>query len=161
MTAPEADDTPRLMMPPPIFLAIAAVAALILDWIIPLQFLATPSVTTLQSWVGFAIAAAGVALAVTGASEFNRVGTNVNPFQPALRLVTTGPYRFTRNPMYLGMTLFLFGFSLMLSLEWGVILTPLLWLAFDRLVVAREEAYLSEKFGEPYRDFLRRTRRWI
>jgi protein-S-isoprenylcysteine O-methyltransferase Ste14 len=161
MTVPDTQDTPGLMMPPPIFLGVAVVLALILEWITGLSFLAAPAVTSPQTWLGMIVLVAGVWLSVAGAREFDRNGTNINPFQPALTLVTTGPYRFTRNPMYLGMTIILLGFSLMLSLEWGIILTPVLLLAFDRLVVAREEAYLTAKFGTPYRDFLARTRRWL
>jgi len=161
MSAERANDTPGLMMPPPIFLIIAIVVALILDWLTGLRFLSTPGLGSLQSWLGLTVSTAAVALAVTGATEFRRSGTNVNPFQPALKLVTSGPYRFTRNPMYLGMVLFLVGLSLMFSLEWGLILTPVLWLAYDRLVVAREEAYLTGKFGPPYSEFLTRTRRWL
>jgi protein-S-isoprenylcysteine O-methyltransferase Ste14 len=161
MSVPDTQDTPGLMMPPPVFLGVAVLLALILDWITGLSFLAAPAITSPQTWLGVIILAAGVWLPVAGAREFNRSGTNINPFQPALKLVTTGPYRFTRNPMYLGMIIILLGLSLMLSLEWGLILTPFLWLAFDRLVVAREETYLTAKFGTPYREFLSRTRRWL
>ncbi|MHB1110271.1 MAG: methyltransferase family protein [Devosia sp.] len=157
----ERNDTPGLIMRPPFFLAIAFVLALILDWLTGLGFLAAPSIVSLQFWAGVLVAAAGIALSFGGFQEFKRAGTNVDPFEPALKLVTSGPYRFTRNPMYLGMVMFLLGLSLMLSLEWGLILTPILWLAFDRLVVVREEAYLGRKFGEPYRAFLARTRRWL
>ena len=76
-------------------------------------------------------------MATSGVQTFKRANTNVDPFQPALKLVTAGPYRFTRNPMYLGMVLFLLGTSLVFALEWGLLLTPVLWLAYDRLVVAR------------------------
>jgi protein-S-isoprenylcysteine O-methyltransferase Ste14 len=161
MNTPAEQDTPGLIMPPPIFLAIALAAAVILDGITGLRFLAAPSLQSLQSWLGLIVVAAGVALAIAGAREFSRGGTNVNPFEPTLKLVTSGPYRLTRNPMYLGMTTVLLGVSLIFSLEWGLVLTPVLWVAFDRLVVAREEAYLTAKFGEPYRDFLNRTRRWL
>lgn len=161
MSTSGTDDTPGLIMRPPFFLLIAIGVALILDWLTGLGFLAAPSILTLQFWAGLLVAAGGVALSATGFREFTRAGTNVDPFEPALKLVTTGLYRFTRNPMYLGMVVFLLGVSLVLSLEWGLILTPILWLAFDRLVVAREEAYLRRKFGEPYQAFLTRTRRWL
>lgn len=129
--------------------------------VIGLSFLAAPAVTTVQAWIGLLVLAVAVTLPISGFRTFTREGTNVNPFQPALKLVTSGPYRFTRNPMYLGMVLLLLGLSLIFSLEWGLILTPLLWLAYDRLVVVREEAYLSRTFGAPYIAFLGRTRRWI
>ena len=154
-------DNPGLLMPPPFFLGIAFLAALLLDWMTGWAFLSAPVNGSAQFWVGLLICAAAVGLAVAGFREFTKSGTNVDPFEPALKLVTSGPYRFTRNPMYLGMALFMLGLSLMLSLEWGLVLTPVLWLAFDRLVVAREEAYLTGKFGDPYRAFLGRTRRWL
>lgn len=161
MSNNETRDNPGLVMRPPFFLLIAIGMALILDWVTGLSFLAAPSIAALQFWPGLLVTAAGIALPVIGYREFTRAGTNVDPSEPALKLVTTGPYRFTRNPMYLGMVLFLLGLSLMLSLEWGLILTPVLWLAYDRLVVAREEAYLTNKFGEPYRALLGDTRRWL
>jgi protein-S-isoprenylcysteine O-methyltransferase Ste14 len=155
------NDTPGLIAPPPIMLAIAIVAAALLDWLTGLSFLAAPGMGSAQTWLGLIITAAGVALGGMGVREFSRGGTNVNPYEPALKLVTSGPYRYTRNPMYLGMVTILLGLSLMFSLEWGVILTPVLWFAFDRLIIAREETYLTAKFGEPYRTFLTRTRRWL
>ncbi len=161
MSVERTDDTPGLMMPPPFFLLIALALAIVLEWLTGLSFLAAPSLLGVQSWVGLIISVAAFALMVSGVREFKQSGTNVNPFQPALQLVTSGPYRFTRNPMYLGMVILLLGISLMFSLEWGLILTPVLWLAYDRLVVAREEAYLTAKFDQPYREFLTRTRRWL
>jgi protein-S-isoprenylcysteine O-methyltransferase Ste14 len=161
MTANEVSDTPGLIMPPPFFLLIAVALAIALEWMIGPSFLAAPGITSLQSWAGLLVLAAAIALAISGIRAFTREGTNVHPTQPALKLVTSGPYRFTRNPMYLGMVLFLLGLSLVFSLEWALILVPFLWLAYDRLVVAREEAYLSRKFGTPYTDFLGRTRRWL
>jgi protein-S-isoprenylcysteine O-methyltransferase Ste14 len=161
MTSSKSTDTPGLIMPPPLFLLIGLGLAVVLDWTTGPSFLAAPGFDSLQSWIGFAVLLVAMALAVSGFRAFTRAGTNVDPYQPALKLVTTGPYRFTRNPMYLGMVLFLVGVSLMFSVEWGLLLTPPLWFAYDRLVVAREEDYLSRKFGEPYRAFLGRTRRWI
>ena len=155
------NDTPGLMIPPPLMPAIAIVVAVVLDWLTGLSFLAAPGLGSAQSWLGLVITAVGLAIGGMGVREFRRGGTNVNPYEPALNLVTTGPYRYTRNPMYLGMVVMLLGVSLMFSLEWGVILTPVLWFALDRLIIAREESYLTAKFGEPYREFLGRTRRWL
>jgi len=155
------NDTPGLMIPPPLMPAIAIVVAVILDWLTGLSFLAAPGLGSAQSWLGVVITAVGLAIGGMGVREFRRGGTNVNPYEPALTLVTSGPYRYTRNPMYLGMVLMLLGLSLMFSLEWGVILTPVLWFALDQLIIAREESYLTAKFGEPYREFLGRTRRWL
>jgi protein-S-isoprenylcysteine O-methyltransferase Ste14 len=161
MSSTETRDHPGLMVPPPLFVLIAVALAFVLEWLVPVVFLPAVSLQNPLTWAGAIIAIGGVALTVRGAREFQRAGTNVNPFQPALKIVSSGPYRFTRNPMYLGMIVFMLGFSLLLSLEWGLILTPVLWFAFDRLIVAREEAYLSRKFGQPYSDLLTRTRRWL
>jgi Phospholipid methyltransferase len=78
---------------------------------------------------------------------------------PPLHLVTTGPYAWTRNPMYLGHLIFFAGLALLLSgVAWGVFAAHALW--FDRRV-REDEASLAALFGEPYRDYLRRVKRWI
>lgn len=147
-------------MPPPLLLLATLVVAIALDWI-PLQFLALPVGFNLQVIIGVLLIAGSVWLLGSAMRIFRREGTNVIPTLPALKVVTGGPYRFTRNPMYLGMVLFLLGISLVFSLEWGIILTPVLWLAFDRLIVVREEAYLTGKFGPDYKALLDKTRRWL
>lgn len=154
-------DNPQLPVLPPVLPLGALVLAIILDWLLPLQLLATPVGVNLQVVVGGFLTVGGIWLAATARRLFEREGTNVIPTQPALKIVTSGPYRFTRNPMYLGMILVLLGISLIFSLEWGVILTPVLWLALDRLIVVREEAYLRRKFGPAYEALLTRTRRWL
>ena len=115
MTLDTKRDTPGLLMPPPIFLAISMALALLLDWLAGFALLPAPSIATWWSWLGFLIMGVGGLFALNGAREFNKVGTNINPFQPALKLVTSGVYNYTRNPMYLGMVLFMLGFSIMLA----------------------------------------------
>jgi protein-S-isoprenylcysteine O-methyltransferase Ste14 len=153
-------DNPGLPVLPPVLPAVALIAAVVLDWLPP-HFLAPPFGVTMQVVAGVVILAVGLWLNVSAAGRFLREGTNVNPREPATKIVSAGPYRFTRNPMYLGMILALLGISLVFSLEWGVILTPILWLALDRMIVVREEKYLSGKFGSDYEALLQRTRRWI
>lgn len=153
-------DNPRLPVPPPILPLAALVVAILLDWQLPLQFLG-PIGFNLQVIIGVVLTAAGIWLAISATRLFAREGTNVIPTQPAIKIVTSGPYRFTRNPMYLGMVLALLGVSLIFALEWGVILTPVLWILLDRLIVVREEAYLRGKFGATYEALLTRTRRWL
>jgi protein-S-isoprenylcysteine O-methyltransferase Ste14 len=80
---------------------------------------------------------------------------------PTIALVTSGPYRLTRNPMYVGMA-FLYGaFALAFGVIWALITLPLVLIAVDRLVIAREEPYLEARFGEQYREYTRRVRRWL
>jgi Putative protein-S-isoprenylcysteine methyltransferase len=154
------DNGPQLPVLPPVLLLGALAAAVVLDWI-SLHFLAAPVGLNLQTVAGLILAGGGIWLARSAMMLFHREGTNVIPTQPALKVVTDGPYRYTRNPMYLGMVMLLLGLSLVFSLEWGVILTPVLWLVFDQVIVAREERYLTAKFGDEYRALLTRTRRWL
>lgn len=153
-------DNPQLPVRPPVLLLGTLVVAIVLDWT-PLRFLSPPFGCNLQVLAGLALTVGGFWLAWNARALFEREGTNVIPTQPALKVVTSGPYRYTRNPMYLGMVIVLLGLSLVFSFEWGVILTPVLWLVLDRMIVAREEAYLSRKFGAEYQALLTRTRRWI
>ncbi|GLQ55079.1 methyltransferase family protein [Devosia nitrariae] len=153
-------DNPQLPVLPPVLLLGAVAVAIVLDWT-PLRFLSPPVGFNLQVLAGLVLTAGGFWLAWSARALFEREGTNVIPTQPTLKVVTSGPYRYTRNPMYLGMVIVLLGLSLVFSLEWGAILTPVLWLVLDRMIVAREEAYLSRKFGAEYQALLARTRRWL
>lgn len=153
-------DRPDIVIFPPLASAIAPAAAIVLEWLVPLGLLPAPG-----AWAGLVpglvllLLAGG--LAISGARAFKRAGTNVNPHQPALKLVETGPYRFTRNPMYLGMVIFQIGLALTFSLDWAIPIAVILWAVLHYGVVLREEEYLTAKFGGAYEGFLRRTRRWL
>lgn len=145
---------------PPLASVIAPLCAVGLEWLVPLTFL--PDRYTLWAVVaGVIVMLAAFALATTGVKAFKGAKTNVNPHQPALRLVTAGPYRFTRNPMYLGMVTLQIGLALTFSLDWGLPVAALLWAALHFGTVLPEEAYLTDRFGTPYTDYLDRTRRWL
>jgi protein-S-isoprenylcysteine O-methyltransferase Ste14 len=111
------------------------------------------------------VTAFGIAgwLALDGAAmlTFRRAGTSMMPVRPSAALVTTGPYRFTRNPMYVGMAFLYLAVALSLGVVWPLAVLPLVLVAVDRLVIAREEAYLRRRFGQPYRDYVEKTRRWV
>jgi protein-S-isoprenylcysteine O-methyltransferase Ste14 len=115
--------------------------------------------------VRIAVALAGVAasalLDVGAMRRFERAGTEVIPFKPTSALVTDGPYRITRNPMYVGMACLYVAIAVGFSLIWALFLLPLVLIAVDRLVIAKEEPYLERLFGEPYLDYKRRVRRWL
>ena len=157
----EPSDHPDVIMFPPFIVLIALAAAVALEWVIGLHFLPPMAWSGWQLFVGLVLVLAAVALAGWAVRTFSSVGTNVSPHEPALHLAISGPYRFTRNPMYVGFVLLMIGVSLIFSLEWGIILAPVLALILHYGVVLREERYLTEKFGQPYRDFLGRTRRWL
>ncbi len=153
-------DAPDLPVLPPVLPLAALVLSILLEWLLPLGYL-PPPLSPVTLVVGLALILGFGATGLWGALAFRRARTNIDPRQPALVLVETGPYRVTRNPMYLGFLLLFAGIGLIASLDWSLPLLPLLWLALDRLVVVREEAYLSAKFGAPYDAFCRRTRRWL
>lgn len=116
-------------------------------------------------WPGILLGAGIVAFAlytnISGFRAFQRAGTNVNPYKPALTVVRDGAFRYTRNPMYLGMVLFTLGVGLIVSTVWGAIWSVVLLGALHFGVVLREEAYMEVKFGAPYRALLSATRRWL
>ncbi|HEY3399212.1 MAG TPA: isoprenylcysteine carboxylmethyltransferase family protein [Geothrix sp.] len=96
-----------------------------------------------------------------GLLTFRRMGTTHEPNGIASALLTSGPFRFSRNPLYLGLAMTLAGFGLLLDSTWVVVLVPVLVLLLDRLVIAREEVRLRAQFGEVYRAYVQRVRRWI
>jgi protein-S-isoprenylcysteine O-methyltransferase Ste14 len=154
--APRPIDRRPWDLPPAWFLGAGALM-LALDQLLPLARL-VPWPWTL---LGALPIVAGIALALAAVRRFHRAGTPVRPFELSNALVTDGPFRFTRNPMYLGMMLVLLGLALLLGT-----LTPLLVLpAFFALIHLRfvrlEEAFLELHFGEAYRAYKERVRRWL
>lgn len=104
----------------------------------------------------------GAALALWGERHFARAGTGVVPGSPVTTLVRTGPFRFTRNPMYLGMTLALLGVALLFGTATGLIVPPIFGVVMQWRFIRREECMLRERFGEAaWNDYARSTRRWL
>jgi len=104
---------------------------------------------------------AGTAMMLAAAGLFRRLGTNIPPSQPTTFIATTGPYRWTRNPMYLGMTLVYAGLAISLDEPIALALLPLVVIAIQTQVIAREERYLEAKFGDDYRRYKAEVRRWL
>lgn len=110
---------------------------------------------------GIVLAAIGVAIVVWGAATFLRARTPIVPMHPATSMVTHGPYRFTRNPMYLGSTLAYVGLALALNTAWPLLLLPIVLVALFTFVIRREEQHLSDMFGAEYAAYKNRVRRWL
>lgn len=123
------------------------------------------SSSAMSVWLtaGVLLIAAGVLVAVLGVVEFRRAGTTVNPMSPerASNVVTSGVYRWTRNPMYLGMASVLAGLTLAVGSTTGVLVTAGFCAYLSRFQIVPEERRLLEAFGEPYARYLREVRRWI
>jgi protein-S-isoprenylcysteine O-methyltransferase Ste14 len=88
-------------------------------------------------------------------------GTNINPVLPATAIVTSGPFRFSRNPLYLSLTLLYLGLALSFNTWWGIVVLVPLLIVMHRGVVLREERYLDHKFGESYRQYRSTVRRYL
>ena len=111
--------------------------------------------------VGAASIIAGVGLLGSFLEAFRRARTPIDPYTPSEAIATDGPFRLTRNPAYLGMTLTYAGIAIAANAPWALVPLPAVISLIDRGVIAREERYLERKFGKAYTDYKRRVRRWI
>jgi len=155
MTATE--DTSGVRFPPPLIYVGGFVIGYLLDRAVPL---------TLTSWplgepIGWALVAVGVALMGSAVMTFRRAGTSLNPAKPTTRVVVHGPYRFTRNPMYVGWVIVYLGCVLLTNTVWPLVSLPVVLVLISRAVIAKEERYLAAKFGDAYRAYKARVRRWL
>jgi protein-S-isoprenylcysteine O-methyltransferase Ste14 len=149
-------DTPGVIAPPPLLYAGALAAALVVHWVWPLRIL-----DTMTPWLGLAVLALGLAIAIAGRRAMRAAATNVNPYRPSTAIVSSGPFRFTRNPLYVGLTLLYVGLTLAFNTWWGLILLPAILVVMHFGVVLREERYLEMKFGERYRQYRSTVRRYF
>jgi protein-S-isoprenylcysteine O-methyltransferase Ste14 len=149
----------ELEIPPVIVVALAALAMWGLGEAFPALVLPIPG----RRWLVWAFFGLGGVLGVLGVVEFVKARTTVDPHRPhkAARLVTGGIYRFTRNPMYLGLLLGLAGWAFALSNLLSFLVLPLFVLYMNRFQIRPEERFMREKFGDEYRAFTERVRRWI
>lgn len=111
---------------------------------------------------GAGLLATAAAIGVASVYSFRKAQTTILPAgRPTTAIVERGPYRFTRNPMYVAMTVAYIGLALLLGMVWALVWLPLIVAVVDRAVIRREERYLDGKFGQSYRDYCLRVRRWL
>jgi protein-S-isoprenylcysteine O-methyltransferase Ste14 len=142
-------------LPPPVMAAGAVAAAWVLQMLLPVP-LGPPAPALGGMVILLALGLIGWALLVLA-----RAGNDPRPDRPDVVLVEAGPFRFSRNPIYLGFVLCTAGFALRWGTFWAWLATAGLLVALDRLVVAREERYLAARFGAAYEGYCRRVRRWV
>ena len=145
---------------PPLLYVIARLLGLAADRLLPLAFAVRNAGLVHWTIAGFLIVV-GLALISAGIRDFSRGGTPVPTNQPTRALVTNGIHRWSRNPIYVGMFLSYGGIGVAARSPWTVILTLPLAITIRYGVVAREEAYLERRFGDAYRDYKSRVRRWL
>jgi protein-S-isoprenylcysteine O-methyltransferase Ste14 len=151
------DDKSKKKILPPVYFLVAIVLAVLLHFFLPLQ----------QMWLfpwrltGAIPFVIGVAVALSADRLFRAHGTTVKPFEQSSALVTAGVFSVSRNPMYLGMTLILFGIVVFLGSLAPFVVVIALPILLDRLFIAEEERMLEEVFGERFQEYRNRVRRWI
>jgi len=145
---------------PPFLYLTCLLLGLALDRVLPLP-VALPETVLIQWTAGGGLILIGVAIVAAGIRNFSRAATPVPSNQPVRALVTTGIHGWSRNPIYIGMFLLYAGIGLAARSPWVLILALRLAIALRYGVVAREEAYLERRFGDTYRDYKARVRRWL
>jgi protein-S-isoprenylcysteine O-methyltransferase Ste14 len=110
---------------------------------------------------GLIVAGAVLGLGWRSVVQLRKTGQSENPWKPTTEIVQSGPFRFTRNPMYLQLVLGCIGFAVALMNLWILILTPICAWLLQKLAIEPEEKYLEQKFGETYLAYKRRVRRWL
>ena len=149
-------DRPGVIAPPPlIFLAFLA-----LGWWLARKLL-PPIDVPYGVAIGAVLVVAALAFAIWAAATMLRARTHVDPFRPTLAIVTSGPFRWTRNPLYLSMAVTYVGVALMLHAVAAVLLLPVALIVIVVGVIRREERYLERKFGAEYLAYRGRVRRWL
>jgi protein-S-isoprenylcysteine O-methyltransferase Ste14 len=151
-------DTAHVIVRPPLAWGLAVVAGLALNWLVPLPFL--PAYVP-AAWLGVMVIVVALALFAWAIVTIIRADSNVPTNRPTTTIVESGPYRFTRNPIYLGMFLGLVGLAIAFDTLWLLLMLVPFALVIRYAVVAREEAYLDRKFGDVYRGYRSRVRRWL
>jgi protein-S-isoprenylcysteine O-methyltransferase Ste14 len=149
----------RVRFPPPlVFLGFILLG-------IALRYAVAPILFPLARWItltaGILILLAGLGIGLTARSHFVRTGQDPKPWTPSPELLLEGPYRFSRNPIYVGMTLIQLGLGLALNNLWISLLAPVSLLIVHFIAVLPEEKYLTEKFGADYKAYLRSVRRYL
>jgi protein-S-isoprenylcysteine O-methyltransferase Ste14 len=153
------DNSGVRIFPPGVYI-LGLVIGYLVQWAWPLHIVDASWVTPLRV-LGAILILLWIGLTAWALSTFSRVGTPVNPRETVKTIARGGPYRYTRNPMYLSMALGLAGFSFIGNALWPLLaLIPVIWV-IQVMVIDREERYLERKFGEEYLDLKRSVRRWI
>ena len=160
MTDDASSDTAGIKILPPLVYLAGLIVGYAVWWFWPIPVVPAEWRFAIRVTGGVALVL-GAWLMFSAVALFRRIGTSPDPREPTTALATDGPYRFTRNPMYLGMALLLAGFALVGNALWPLAaFVPVIWVIRTQ-VIDKEERYLEVKFGGEYRDFKARVRRWI
>ncbi len=157
MSENEKKDIAGVIAPPPLIYLAAIIVALGLEW----AARADAGLGRIGLWVGGVLIALAVIIAVLARRQFLKGVTSVRVEVPSTAILSTGPYRFSRNPLYLSLAMLQVGIGLALGFAWIVVMVVPAILVIRFGVIAREERYLERKFGEEYVNYKNRVRRWF
>ncbi len=150
-------DSPHVNVPPPVIFATGFITAYILERVFPLLlFIGYPF-----KLVGWFFGIVSMLIAISGVIVMLRARTNIHPHRAANHLVSGGPFRFSRNPLYLSQVLLTIAAALYLDICWAFLTLAPVVIIIQNYVIRREENHLEAKFGAEYLQYKRRTRRWI
>ncbi len=155
-----APTNPGVRFPPPTLFVAGFLIGVALDrWMLSVS-LGGVSRTALL-FAGWTLTVAGMLVLLWALLTFARARTAILPSRPASTIVATGPFRYSRNPMYVGFSAIYVGLSLLMSMAWPLLLLPLVLLSLYALVIRREEHYLGHAFSDEYAAYRSRVRRWL
>ncbi len=152
-------DSANVRFPPPFLYAAAVLGGYVLNPRVPLPIVRGGSGAL--AILALVVCVLGMALAASAIQRFRHYGTPLVPIEPTTAIAKDGPYRFTRNPMYLGLLILSCGLALAMNSIWTLVLMVPAVIAMNVFVIAREERYLERKFGAEYVEYKQRVRRWV
>ncbi|MDE2091062.1 MAG: isoprenylcysteine carboxylmethyltransferase family protein [Gammaproteobacteria bacterium] len=153
-------DSAGIRIPPPLYYLSGLIAGYGIHWLYPVK-LSKPEHVVIIYTFGIIWILLGGLLAGWALLTFRRAGTSPNPTRATSALALQGPYAHTRNPMYLGVAMVCVGVSLLSNMLWPLLSVPVVVVIMDRMVIRKEERYLETKFGDEYRQYRTRVRRWV
>ena len=153
----KAHERPGLPVHPPVIYLVALMIGIGLNHKWPIA----PMPGRWGDVIGIILIVLGITIMPPVLLRFRRAGTSFNPHKPASALITDGPYRLSRNPAYVALTLWYLGVGFALNNGWVLLLSPPLVLVMDRCVIRKEEQHLEAEFGEEYRRYKVTVRRWL
>ncbi len=153
-------DNAGVVAPPPLIYAGGLALGLLLHRLLPIKLLThAPRVLTLV--LGSISSGLALTIAILSFRQMRNANTHIDPTQPTNTIVTSGPFRFTRNPIYTSLTLLYIGVALIVNSLLTMLLLPIILVLMNVGVIAREERYLERKFGTQYLAYKQRVHRWL
>ena len=153
-------DRPSAFPWPPVIYVLAIALGVALSYFLPLPWLPSPF-SDIAFAAGVLLALAAILVDFLAMRTMRAAGTTVQPHRASEQLVTAGPFSFSRNPIYLGNTVFTLAIGLIFGAAWFIPVALLAAFTVQKLAIEREEKHLAEKFGKRYRDYCKRVKRWM